>query len=225
MTSELRKTSATMNLEGTIRAFSPEHVAKLTELSQRQLRYWDATGFFPPRFGSETRRNPFSCIYSFKGVVGLRTVSILRKSYGIPLQTLRKVARELSQYKEAPWAKIVLYVLGKEVHFREPDTGKIRGVLSRQYVSVPLRSIIEDVSVRASALRERARQQIGRVERHRYIAHNAWVLAGTRIPTAAIRRYAEAGYSADKIIKEYPPLTGQDIQAALKHERKWARAP
>jgi uncharacterized protein (DUF433 family) len=220
----VRETSATMNLEGVIRAFSPEHVARLTELSQRQLRYWDETGFFSPRFGSENRRSPFSRIYSFKDVVGLRTVSILRKSYGIPLQTLRKVARELSQYKEAPWAEIVLYVLGKEVHFREPDTGKIRGVLSKQYVSVPLRSIIEDVSARSSMLRERSKEQIGRVERRRYIAHNAWVVAGTRIPTAAIRRYSEAGYSTDRIIKEYPTLTGRDIQAALRHERKLAKA-
>ena len=97
-------------------------------------------------------------------------------------------------------------------------------MLSKQYVSVPLRSIIADVSAKSSTLRDRSKQQIGRIERHRYIAHNAWVVAGTRIPTAAIRRYSEAGYSTDRIIKEYPTLTSQDIQAALKHERKLAKA-
>jgi uncharacterized protein (DUF433 family) len=213
-----------MSLDDVIRAFSAEHVARLTELSQRQLRYWDETRFFRPRYASENRRSPHSRIYSFKDVVGLRTVSILRKEHRIPLQTLRKVARELSRYRDAPWSDIVLYVLGKEVHFREPDTGKIRGVLNRQYVSVPLQSIIEDVAAKSNKLKERSADQFGRVERHRFIAHNAWVIAGTRIPTAAIGRYKAAGYSAEQILNEYPALTRQDVEAALRHERKLAKA-
>jgi DNA-binding transcriptional MerR regulator len=213
-----------MNIDNAVRAFSADHVAKLTELSQRQLRYWDETGFFRPRYASENRRSPFSRIYSFKDVVGLRTVSVLRKAYAIPLQTLRKVARELMQYNDAPWAEVVLYVFGKDVLFREPETGKVRGVLDKQYVNIPLRNIIEDVAEKSNRLRERTKQQIGRVERRRYIAHNAWVVAGTRIPTAAIGRFSAAGYSTGQIMREYPTLTPQDIEAALKHERKLAKA-
>jgi uncharacterized protein (DUF433 family) len=214
----------TKDVESVIRAFSADHAARLTELSQRQLRYWDETGFFRPRFGAENRRAPCSRIYSFKDVVGLRTVSILLNRHGIPLQRLRKLARELSRYKNAPWAEIILYVLGKEVHFREPDTGRIRGVLSRQYVSLPLLSVIEDIAEKSERLRERSEDQIGRVERNRYIAHNAWVIAGTRIPTAAIKRFSEAGHSTDRIINEYPALTRHDIDAALRHENKHAKA-
>ena len=47
---------------------------------------------------------------------------------------------------------------------------------------------------------------------------NAPVIAGTRIPTAAIRRYQEAGYTVEQILAEYPDLTPHDVEAALKYE-------
>jgi uncharacterized protein (DUF433 family) len=44
------------------------------------------------------------------------------------------------------------------------------------------------------------------------------VVAGTRIPTRAIRNFKKAGYTVDQIIAEYPDLTPRDIEAALKYE-------
>jgi uncharacterized protein (DUF433 family) len=44
------------------------------------------------------------------------------------------------------------------------------------------------------------------------------VIAGTRIPVATIKRFAEDGYSVDQIRQEYPSLTEVDIKAAIKHE-------
>jgi uncharacterized protein (DUF433 family) len=52
------------------------------------------------------------------------------------------------------------------------------------------------------------------------VSHNAWVVAGTRIPVAAIRRFKDAGYSVDQIIQEYPDLTPQDVEAALAHQEE-----
>src|SRR5688572_19368755 len=116
-----------------VEAFSADHVVKLTGLSKAQLRYWDNTGFFRPRYAAE-KRLPYNRMYSFRDVVGLRTISMLRKEYQISLQHLRKVAKELSQYKDAPWSELKLYVLGKEVVFEEPETSQLRGVLDKQYV-------------------------------------------------------------------------------------------
>jgi uncharacterized protein (DUF433 family) len=45
---------------------------------------------------------------------------------------------------------------------------------------------------------------------------SAEVLAGTRVPVAGIRRLHESGWSADRIIENYPGLTERDIAAALK---------
>jgi uncharacterized protein (DUF433 family) len=213
-----------MTEDSVIRAFSAEHVARLAGLSQRQLSYWDQTGFFSPQYAFENRRSPYSRIYSFRDVVGLRTISILRKRYRIPLQNLRKAAEELSRYKNAPWSDLQLYVFNAEVHFRESDTGHVRGVKSGQYVNLPLRPIIEEVAKKSSLLRERASGELGRVDRHRYVAHNAWVIAGTRIPIHAIVNFSKAGYSPRQIVAEYPTLTVRDVEAALKHAEKSTKA-
>ncbi|HEX9903523.1 MAG TPA: MerR family transcriptional regulator, partial [Propylenella sp.] len=93
-----------------IRAFSAEHVTRLTGLSKGQLRYWDRTGFFRPRFAFEDRSKAFSRIYSFRDLVGLRTLALLRKEHKVSLQHLRKVAEKLSHLKESLWSETVLYV-------------------------------------------------------------------------------------------------------------------
>ena len=197
-----------MTTDNVIRAFGADHVITLTGLSKGQLSYWDKTGFFSPRYAAENRRSPFSRIYSFSDVIGLRVISILRKQYNIPLQKLRSVAKKLSQYKESPWSEITLFMFGKEVHFREPETGQIRGVFSNQYVeNLPLRSVVEDITEKSNKLKERTKEQFGQIVRHRFTVHNAWVVAGTRIPVAAIHRFKQAGYGVDKIIREYPSLT------------------
>jgi uncharacterized protein (DUF433 family) len=212
-----------MSVESVIRAFSADHVIRLTGLSKRQLDYWDDTGFFKPLYAFDNRRSPYSRIYSFRDVVGLRVISVLRKQYKIPLQYLRTAAKALSQYTEAPWSELTLFVFGKEVLFREPDTGVMRGALSKQYVNLPLRSIIEDVAERSNKLRERTTDHFGNVIRNRFVAHNAWVVAGTRIPIAAINRFVKAGYSTKQIIREYPSLTEKDVEAAIKHKAKLAK--
>ncbi len=113
----------------------------------------------------------------------------------------------------------------KEVCFDDKLAGKPRGAPSGQYVdNIPLKSIIEDMRERAARLKERSPGQIGGVERHRYVAHNAWVVAGTRVPVSAIRRFHEAGCSDEEIIQEYPLLTKQDVEAALKHSDKLMKA-
>ncbi|MBB4065749.1 DUF433 domain-containing protein [Gellertiella hungarica] len=68
-------------------------------------------------------------------------------------------------------------------------------------------------------LSARAPSQIGKVSRNRRIAHNMSVVAGTRVPVRSIREFAEAGYSAEKIAKEYPTLTIEDIKAVLENDR------
>jgi len=213
-----------MSESSIIRAFSAEHVGRLAGLSQRQLSYWDKTGFFSPQYAFENRRSPYSRIYSFRDVVGLRTISILRKQYHIPLQNLRRAAEELSRHKDSPWSDLQLYVFNGEVHFREPETGRVRGARSGQLVNIPLRTIIEDVAGKSNQLLERSADQFGRVARHRYVAHNAWVIAGTRIPINAIVSFSKAGHSPEQIISEYPALTVADVTAALKCAEKLTKA-
>jgi len=203
-----------------VRAFSADHVIHLTGLSKGQLAYWDKTEFFQPAHGAENRRFPYSRIYSFKDVVGLRTLSILRNTYKCSLPHLREVARELVKYSEYPWADTKLYVLGRKVYFQEPETGLMRGVVNKQYTVLPLVDIAEDMREKAEKLKHRDAGQTGQIVQHRLVAHNAPVIAGTRIPIRAIQQFAEAGYTAAQIMREYPMLTEVDIEAALQFNRK-----
>jgi uncharacterized protein (DUF433 family) len=202
-----------------IAAFSEEHVERLTGLTTAQLRYWDRTGFFQPSFADENRRMAYSRIYSFKDVVGLRTLGLLRRQHNVPLQHLRKVAERLSDLADDLWTKTTLYVLDRRVVFHDPRSGRLQEIVSGQYViGIPLKKIVSDTRRDVEKLRRRGDEKVGKIERSRYVSHNAWVIAGTRIPTSAIRRFKEAGYTADQIITEYPDLTERDIEAALAHE-------
>lgn len=145
-------------------------------------------------------------------------LSILRSKYRVPLSHLQNVAAELSQYSDSPWSDIKLYVLNREVHFNEPETGKGRGVVSKQYALLPLDDVEDDMRAIVESMRRRGPEMYGRVERRRNVVRNAPVIVGTRIPVAAIKRYANAGYAVDAILREYPTLTPEDVEAALRYE-------
>ena len=198
-------------------AFSVDHVSQLTGLSKSQLADWDRAGFFRPEHASENRREAYSRVYSFQDVVGLRTVAKLRREYKVPMRHLREVAKELEKNFERPWSETTLYVLKRRVQFKEPETGKIREVNGPQYALLPLESVAGEMRREADKLRLRAPEKVGRVERHRAIAHNSWVIAGTRIPVRVIKEFADAGYTPTQIVKEYPSLTISDVKAALSH--------
>jgi uncharacterized protein (DUF433 family) len=200
-----------------ISAFTADQVVRLTGLSMRQLAYWDKLGFFQPEYAADDRRSPYSRIYSFRDVVGLRTLSVLKNTYKCSLPHLREVAEKLSAYSKASWADLTLYVLKCKVQFDEPETGRTRGVVDGQYALLPISSVMEDVRREAERLRERAREQIGVIEKHRYVAHHAAVISGTRIRVSTILHFIEAGYSTADILKEYPSLKEADIEAAKRH--------
>jgi uncharacterized protein (DUF433 family) len=214
-----------LNADTIISAFSEDHAERLTGISKAQLRYWDRTKFFVPSLAAENRRVAYSRIYSFKDLVALRTLSVLRNQYNVPLQHLRKVAGKLSHLADDLWTKTTLYVLNRKVIFQEKQGEPLREIVSGQYViGIPLKTIIADTKKDVEKFQERPKEQIGRVVRSRYVNHNAWVIAGTRIPTAAIRRFKEAGFTVEQIIKEYPDLTPKDVRAALAHESKASTA-
>ena len=208
-------------LQSIIAAFSEDQVERLTGLSKAQLRYWDRTEFFAPKFAEEDRRRAYSRLYSFKDVVALRTISVLRNQHNVPLQHLRKVAEKLSHLKDDLWTRTKLYVLGRKVIFHEPGTGRPREIVSGQYViGVLLKTIVADTKKDVEKMHRRDPSKVGHIERSRFVNHNSWVIGGTRIPTAAIRRFKEAGYTNAQILKEYPDLKPRDIAAALLHEEQ-----
>jgi uncharacterized protein (DUF433 family) len=202
-----------------ISAFTEDQVERLTGLSKSQLRRWDRTGFFCPSLAHENRRSPYSRIYSFVDIAALRVLSVLRRQYGVSLQHLREVSKKLGHLDSEGWTKTTLYVLNKKVNFDDPESGRQREVVSGQYaIGLPLEKVMSDTVRDVKRLSERSADQVGKIEKKRYVSHNAAVVAGTRIPVRTIKHFWEDGYSVDDIISEYPSLTEADIKAAIAHK-------
>ena len=114
-----------LDITNVIAAFSEEQTSALTRLPLTRLRYWARTGFFAPSYVG-AGRGPYSKFYSFKDIVALRTLEMLRVRNGVPLQHLRKVAETLAHLKDALWTKTKLRVWDRKVVFDEPETGRPR---------------------------------------------------------------------------------------------------
>jgi uncharacterized protein (DUF433 family) len=216
--------------------FTADQVCALCGISARQLAYWDETGFFKPRYTADEKR-PFNRIYSFRDVVGLRTIGRLRNKYGVPLNPdLRRISEDLKNTPDSDWSKLVFYedpIAGPSrkgastgrrkrarVYFRYPDSADI--IASSPHGQRPLfemRTVIQNVERNLARMNRRKPKQIGKVEQHRYVVRNEPVIAGTRIPTAAVYRLHQAGFTSEAIIREFPRLKPADVDAAIKHER------
>jgi len=211
-----------MDAMGTVLlAFSVDHAARVTGLSKSRLTRWDKLGFFSPEhLDEEDRGNPYGRVYSFRDLVGLRTLAILTETYSVPLKELRKAATELAKRADRSWSEIPLAVVKRKVVF-DLDTAPrdADGQLIGKHI--PLPTIAEEVARRADELRNRDQSKIGLIERRRFVAHNAPVVAGTRIPARAIESFIEEGYSDKAIIAEYPSITRLDI-AAVRNNMKAA---
>ena len=213
------KNAPALDISNVVAAFSEAQVERFTKLSQRRLRYWAKTGFFGPSFVEERPRLPYSRLYSFRDVVALRTLEMLRIQNNVPLQHLRTAAKELSHLKDELWTSTKLYVADRRVVFVNPESEDLQKVVSKQYVlAFSLKEVIEHTERDVARLRERSPDIIGKIQRHRSIARNAWTIAGTRIAVGSIRRLSEDGYSTSQIIDEYPDLTERDVEAALAHD-------
>jgi uncharacterized protein (DUF433 family) len=192
-------------------AFTVEHVCQLTGLSNAQLRHWDRSGVLSPYYGDEASGRPYGRVYSFRDLVGLRTLARLRER-GVPLQELRRVGQWLAERYEAPWSSLRF--------FDDPCRGtRVLGPPGQTAFPFEMEQIAADTQAATAMLRERQPEDIGRVARHRYVMHNAPVVAGTRIPTAAIWDFYRAGHDQAAILREYPRLTPADISTAIAYER------
>ena len=104
----------------------------------------------------------------------------------------------------------------KRVVFDDPEKDERVDVLSGQGIlNIPLETVRAGVANRLTMLRQRDDAMVGIISQDRRVAHNARVIAGTRIPVRAIQAFAAAGYDMAGIIREYPTLTPADVTAAL----------
>jgi DNA-binding transcriptional MerR regulator len=204
-------------------AFTLEHASRATGISERRIRYWDDTGVLSPSLVDDERGGAYSRIYSFRDLVGLRTIAELRDRFGVSLQGLRAIGERLKRHADTPWSELRFYVSGQHLFFKDPETELFLSALKPNQIALAatlnLVRVEKETRRRANRLVERTRGQFGQFVQNRYIAGNRTVIAGTRIPTAAIWEFHEAGYDEAAILKEYPRLVPIDVKKAIEHER------
>jgi uncharacterized protein (DUF433 family) len=148
-------------------------------------------------------------------------LNVLTKQYSVSVQHLREVAQKLCAMDNGAWARTTLYVLKKKVNFVDPSDGKQKEVVSGQYaIGIALQKVVSDTKRDVQEMSHRDSVTIGKVEQHRFVASNAPVIAGTRIPIKAIQSFSKAGYTLEQIRAEYPTLTEDDIKAALAFQSR-----
>lgn len=206
-------------------AFSIERASRLTGLSASRLRRWDQIGLYSPEFADEDRSLRYSRVYSFRDIVGLRTLAQLRER--VPLSELRKLGDWLHRNHDAPWSSLRFYLMGRKVLVADPDSGlkmTLRPLGQQPLPEFEMDEIAQDTRRAIDRLRERQPENVGKIVRHRHVLSNAPVLAGTRIPIAAIWEFHEGGYDTPAILREYPQLLPGDIEAAVAEETRRRRA-
>ncbi|TAK33476.1 MAG: DUF433 domain-containing protein [Chloroflexota bacterium] len=203
----------------TLLAFTIDQTSRLTGLSVGRLRRWDNIGFFTPHYADPNRRLPSSRVYSFRDLVGLRTLALLRQEK-VPFKQLRTARQWFADRYEAPWSELTFYVVGGNLFFDDGDHRMGATAVGQSAFSVSLRTIAEDMERRVEELRRRNPRDIGQISRQRNVMSNAPVVTGTRVPTSAIWSFHEDGYSVDAIIEQYPILTREDVEAAIAFEEE-----
>lgn len=204
-----------MTASHVVAALTPDQVTRLTGLTPRQLTYWDATGFFAPEYADPDRRSRLARLYSFRDVVGLRVLHQLRHHHDVPLPHLREVARRLAQGRTDFWATKRLKVWNRRVHVEDVGSGRAEDALDGQGVLFPLPDVAREVADGIAALRRRDPATVGRIERRRGVVGNAAVVAGTRVPVAAVQDFLRAGATPSQVVAEYPLLTEADVRAVM----------
>ena len=201
-----------------VAAFTIDQTARLTGVTKRQLGAWDRDGFFVPSLVYGDRGNAYARLYSFRDLLSLKVLNQLRNETKVPLSHLREVKRDLAHLGEDVWVKSTLYVLGKRVVIQRNDETLEEAGTGQGVLQIPLKVVVGNMREQVEAMNRRDGTVIGKFDRHRGVANNQIVVAGTRIPVRSVKAFHEAGYSIGDIQREYPTLTTADIEAAIKYD-------
>lgn len=198
-----------------IRVFPLKMASRLARVSEWQASSWVRRGFITPSFGQALEPNKHYYFFSFRDVVALRVMGLLRHNHDLPLQVVGEVSNYLQENAQRPWSQLRFWVCGRKVRLpNSPERSAPECVTDTDLVE--LAPIAAEIEAAAAKCWQRNPDDIGKVERHRNIAHGAPVVKGTRIPVSTIVSLATAGLTTEEIIDAYPTLVPEDIHGVLR---------
>ena len=184
-------------------------IARLSEVSERRLDYWERTGLLRSTIERSLSGNRRIRLYDFQDAMTAMVLSALRER--VSLQHIRQIVEHLRQLKYAV-TEVKFAIVGKRVYFQTPDGSWGDMVDPGQII---LHEVLDLKPLRAAVLNAGARSDTehGQIERRRGVHGSKPVIAGTRIPVKSVRAYLDAGRSQEEILAAYPSLTPEDIEA------------
>lgn len=204
-----------------IKAFTLDQAATITSVSKRRAAYWARHGILVPSRAYDVDHLPHRYLYDFVDLVGLRTLGMLRDSYNLSLQQLRRAHQFLREHADRPWSELRFWLHGKELLFTDPASGDIVSAdrPGQIAIAIELEPVAQSVEQAANALAQRHSSDIGKTDRQRNIQGNRLLVKGTRVPVESIINLAEDGYSAERIVRSFPSLTLSDVAQILSTHR------
>ncbi len=205
-------------------ALDSNRVSKLTGIPKSTLADWEKQGVFRASYVDPHPRTPFRRIYSFRDVVSLRTLAMIRREPQVSFKEIRKASEYLSRNYNSPWSELKFGLLGDKLVFWDPERKRWTHASGQDVLELHVDGIPEEIKRAIPGALRRDASDIGVITTNRYVHHNRPIIAGTRIPTSSIWAFHAAGYSSDRILKEYPHLKLEDIEAAraFEHEQRQA---
>lgn len=193
-------------------AYTQDRAMRLSGLSRRQVNYWSDTDLLKPSV--EERLTPHRPIrlYSYRDMLSLLVIARLRTM--VSLQAVRTVVGHVRARDFEP-NEVVFSVDGTRVYFQLPDGSWESGFEPGQGVLHTLE--LEPIRVLAMQAGRRDPGSVGKVERRRGALGSKPLVAGTRVPVAAVRRYLERGATTAEILEAYPSLEPDDVETARTH--------
>lgn len=195
-------------------ALTRESAARIARLSLRQIDYWAATDLVVPSIDRKLSAQRRVRLYGFLDVMSLAVAGEL-KQRGVTLQHIRQIVGRLQNRYERPLTELRYATVGKHVYFQHTD-GTWEGDLHPDQIVLHEVLNLNPIRARIAEDVERGTQQAGHIERRRGARGNRPVLAGTRIPVDAVRRYIAAGRSVQDVLEAYPDLTPADVETVRR---------
>lgn len=192
-------------------ALPADDAARLARVSRDQLDRWDAQGIVGPTVVRRLGPRRTVRLYGFTDLLALLVAAELRER--VSHQHLAEVVAHLrSRHYARPLTELRFAVGGGELYFMHAD-GTWEGGRRRDQIVIHQVVDLKPLRARIGAAKDRPAGSSGRIERRRGAQGSKPVLAGTRIPVETVRGYLAHGYTAQDVLKAYPSLTLEDVEA------------
>jgi uncharacterized protein (DUF433 family) len=186
--------------------------ARLAELSQRKLRYWEDTVLIGPSIQRRLSLRKKVRLYTFDDLVSLLVAAeLIKRKFSV--QHIRRVVTHLREFDEHPLSKLEFATAGREIYFKMPD-GTWSGDRQPHQIVMDIAIPLEPIRAKIRAATARQAEDVGQVERRRGTQGHKPVFAGTRIPVQTVTNWLAHGFTDEQILAAYPDLRIEDIQEA-----------